>query len=79
MTESSGLIESLTHKPYKYAVTGFESGMEACPLFTNRTKTWFGAKIVERRFKKQGLLARIYRLETEIAPGLNPYDEKFER
>lgn len=63
---------------YNYAVTGFESGMEGCPLYTNCTRTWFGAKVVQRRFKMQGLLTRLYDLNVEQAPGLNPYYEKFE-
>ena len=63
------------YNDYKYGVIGFESGFDNCPLFTNFTKTWFGAKIVERRFRRQGLLTRIYDHSKEIAPGLNPYKE----
>lgn len=61
---------------HRYAVTGYESGFEECPLFTNLTRTYFGAKLVARQFKKQGLLTRIYDLEVEEAPGLNPYAER---
>jgi hypothetical protein len=69
-------IAALAALPYRYAVTGFETGWEECPLFTNQTRTWFGAKIVERSFKRQGLQARVYDLATEAAPGFNPHFEK---
>ena len=58
---------------YRYAIEGYSDDSET-PEFTNMVKTEFGKKLVEKRFKEQGLNVVIRK--PEEAKGLNPYYEK---
>jgi len=62
---------------YKFGITGYSSmSLKDCPAFTYMTRTKFGAKLVEKRMKEQGLHTSMYDLERETCPGLNPYYEE---